>query len=467
MARSHRAWFLGFLAVVAALAAAVVVVIGRRRDRPPLTESSDGPPRAAAAEDALAPNDWPQFRGLRRGHADSGANIPFTWSDTENVCWKTDLPGPGSSSPIVVGDRVFVTCYSGYGTDQENPGDVNDLKRHLVCLSRSDGQIAWTTDVPAVVPENPFRGYLTEHGYASQTPVSDGEAVYAFFGKSGVLAYDLDGNQLWHTSVGTRSDSANWGSAGSPILYHNLVIVNAASESRSIRALDKRTGDQIWEAPAESLNLSFGTPAPINFPDGRTELALCVPGELWGLNPDTGTLNWYATVRMTGNVSPSVSVHDGIVFATGGYQSRGTVAVAAGGRGNVTGTHVRWSVRESTYVPSPLWHDGYLYWVDDKGIAVCLNAETGRVVYEKRLPLRGRGGRAVYASPVRVEDKLIVVTRTAGTVILAARPEYQLIATNRLTDTTHFNATPAIAGNQLLLRSNRAVYCISAEPAGR
>lgn len=464
MAPPKRFWLIAGLIVVAVCVAGVLALVWNGRDRPPLSESSGTPgqPSAEASANELAPTDWPQFRGLDGGHAD-GADIPFEWSDNTNLRWKTDLPGPGSSSPIVVGERVFVTCYSGYGTGREDSGNVNDLKRHLVCLNRSDGQIAWTTEVAAVTPDNLYRGFLTEHGYASHTPVSDGRAVYAFFGKSGVWAYDLDGNELWHMSVGTRSDSSNWGSAASLILYNNLVIVNASSESRAIRALDKRSGDQVWEAPAESLDLSFNTPALVELPDGRKELALCVPGELWGLDPDTGTLNWYASVRMTGNISPSVAVHDGIVYATGGYQSRGTVACTAGGSGNVTGTNVRWSVRESTYVPSPLWHDGYLYWVDDKGMAVCLNAENGQVVYEKRLPLRGRGGRAVYASPIRVGDNLIVVTRTAGTVILAARPDYELIATNTFADTSQFNATPAIADNQLLLRSDRAIYCIAAD----
>jgi outer membrane protein assembly factor BamB len=241
------------------------------------------------------------------------------------------------------------------------------------------------------------------------------------------------------------------------------VIVNAASESRAILALDKKSGERIWETPAESLDLSFGTPTLVELPDGRSELALCVPGELWGLDPDTGTLNWYATVPITGNVSPSVAVHDGIIYATGGHMGRGTVAVAAGGKGDVTDTHVRWTARASTYVPSPLWHEGHLYSVAAKGIAVCLSAGTGQVVYKERLPSQGGGGCGVYASPIRVGDKLLVVTRTAGTMILAARPDYELITTNTLADPSQFNATPAVAGSQLLLRSDRAIYCISAE----
>jgi outer membrane protein assembly factor BamB len=204
----------------------------------------------------------------------------------------------------------------------------------------------------------------------------------------------------------------------------------------------------------------------VHLADGRVEMVLCVPGELWGLDPDKGTLNWYATVPMTGNICPTVAVHDDVVYATGGYQGRGTVAVTAGGEGDVTDSHLRWSIPQSTYVPSPLWHDGHLYWVDDKGLAVCLNAETGDITFRKRVALKGRGGRSVYASPVLVGDRLIIVTRTAGTVILRARPEYELIATNRLSDESNFNATPAVAGRQLLLRSNRAIYCITSGGVG-
>ncbi len=419
-----------------------------------------------AVSETLAPTDWPQFRGPEGSGASIDATIPLEWSDTKNLSWKTRLPGPGSSSPIVVGDRVFVTCYSGYGTEDARSGDIRELKRHLVCLNRIDGNVAWTVDVAAVVPEDRFHGYLTEHGYASHTPVSDGEAVYAFFGKSGLVAYDLAGTQLWRTSLGTRSDGRRWGSASSPVLYKNLVIVNAASESRSIWALDKKTGQQVWKAPTKSLDLSFGTPTLGKLPDGRTELALCVPGELWGLDPDKGTLNWYATVPMTGNVSPSVAAHGGIIYATGGFRGKGTVAVAAGGDGDVTDTHVRWSVRQSSYVASPVLHDGHLYWVDDKGIAVCLNATTGETQYRERLALSGGSGRPVYASPVLAGDRLIVVTRRAGTVILAARPKYELITTNTLNDESDFNATPAVSRDQLFLRSNRAIYCISARSDG-
>ncbi len=464
MAIQHRSrWYLG-AAVLLVAALGAVLTVRFRRDRPKLSESlTDSTPAGESEPVPLIthPDDWAEFRGPAGKASRPDADVPLEWSNKKNLRWTTRMPGPGSSSPIVVRDRIFVTCYSGYGVDAADPGNPEDLARHVVCLDRHSGEIKWQCDVEAVLPEDPYSGYLTEHGYASHTPVSDGQAVYAFLGKSGVTAWDLDGKSLWTRSVGTQSDSRQWGSASSLVLYGDILIVNAASESRTIRGLDKRDGKEVWSAYANSMDLSFGTPVLVRLPAGRAELALCIPGELWGLNPATGTLNWFASVPMRGNVSPSVAVHDGTIYATGGYRGRGTVAVAAGGKGNVTDTHVQWTARESTYVPSPIWHHGHLYWVDDRGIAVCLDASSGQVVYQERVRLRSLGGRSVYASPVLAGDKLIIVTRRAGTVILDATPSFHMVATNPLDDGSDFNATPAIVGDELFLRSNRAVYCIA------
>ena len=176
---------------------------------------------------AQATENWPQFRGpTGNGHSDA-KDLPLTWSETQNLRWKTPLPGLGSSSPIVLRDKVFVTCYSGYGLDPDNPGDLNNLKRHLLCIRAADGEVLWDKTVPAVLPEDPYKGMFRQHGYASQTPTTDGERIYVFFGKTGVLAYDLNGTQLWRTPVGSASDKMLWGSAASPTLYKNMVIVNA------------------------------------------------------------------------------------------------------------------------------------------------------------------------------------------------------------------------------------------------
>ena len=410
--------------------------------------------------------EWPQFRGPNgSGIAAADAHPATTWSATQNMKWKVALPGPGSSSPIIAGERVFITCYSGYGDGSSGAGPEK-LQRHLVCLERNSGKVLWDKSVPAELPEDEYSGNLREHGYASNTPVTDGERVYAFFGKTGVLAFDFDGRQLWKVNVGKQSSNRRWGSAASPILCQNTVIVNAAEEGRSVLALDKLTGKEVWKTEVNSLELSFVTPVLVECAGGRSDLALAVPGEMWGLNPDTGKLRWFAQTGITGNVSPSLVAADGIVYATGGYPRQGTIAARAGGKGDVTQTNVLWSSQSASYVPSPVVCQGHLYIISDQGSAICLEARTGKLVYKERLP-GVTGGKPFYASVVLAGGHLYATSRRNGTFVVQAAPTFTLLAQNKLADDdTDFNGTPAITGKQLFLRSNRFLYCIESGAGG-
>lgn len=391
----------------------------------------------------LVAADWPQFRGPGGSAAGTDADPPTTWA-ADGPKWVAELPGGGSSSPVVVGDRVYVTCYTGGG-----PAVV----RHLVALDRATGRQVWADTVPGVPEEDAARGFLTDHGYASNTPAADATGVVAFFGKAGVAGYDGAGKRLWLTSVGVESDPRGWGSGASVLLWKRLVIVNAASEGRAVVALDRATGKEVWRAAGKKLALSFGTPALLTAGD-RTDLVVPMPGEVWGLDPDTGKLRWHAAHTSQGNVSPSVAAGDGVAFLTGGFTGKATTAVRPGGE-------VLWTAKASSYVPTPLVHAGRLLWVGDDGMTVALDAATGKTLYSERLPGLGgggRGGKPVYASPVRAGDRLYVVTRKAGTKVLAAGAEFKVLAENPPLDDTDFNATPAICGRELYLRSNRAVY---------
>jgi outer membrane protein assembly factor BamB len=413
--------------------------------------------------------DWTRFRGPNGSGFAADAQPPTVWSDTENVLWKTALPGAGTSSPIVVGARLFVTCFSGYG-DNGRSGDPTKLQRELVCVNRADGKILWSSAVPAAQPEDSLNGMLGEHGYASQTPASDGESVYVFFGKSGAAAFDLAGKKRWQTSLGAGSNQKRWGSASSPILSKDFVIISASEEGHAIVALDKKTGKEAWRATGDALEMSFGTPVLVAS-EGRTDLVIAVPGEIWGLNPDTGKLRWFAESGLNGNMAPSVVVGDGMVFAFGGFPQLGAVAVRAGGKGDVTRTHLAWTSRNSTYIPTPVFHEGRLYFVSDAGFATCLDAKTGALVYKERLPgasATGRGGKPFYASPVLANGALFAVSRRNGTFVIAAQPEFKLLGQNRLAgDESDFNATPALEGRQLFLRSNRNLYCLALPSAPR
>ncbi len=422
-----------------------------------------------------ADTNWPRLRGADADGIAKRADIPLTWSDTENMAWKTALPGPGSSSPIVWGDKVFVICWSGYG-DKPEAQDMTKLQRHLVCLSLADGKIIWDKTVPAAQPEDPYQGYITEHGYASSTPVTDGERVYAFFGKSGALAFDFDGKQLWQTDLGKMSARMRWGSAASPVLHKDMVIVNASDESRAIYALDKKTGSQVWKAEGgDTLQLAYSTPVLVPR-DDMLDLVLAVPSELWALNPDTGKLRWYAVHGLPGNISPGVIVGADALYVTGGFPTSGTAAFSrAGGKGDVTAANKLWESASNSYVPTPILHEGRLHVINDKGFAFCLDAKTGAEVYRERALAgaaddggggrgrRGGGGdKPFYASPVMVNGKLYCVSRRSGTIVIGTGTSFEKLATNVIaSDTSQFNATPAVSGNRLLLRSERFLYCVS------
>ena len=398
---------------------------------------------------SLTAADWPGFRGPEGDGTSSDAKVPVQWGDKKNLKWKLQLPGKGFSSPIVVGDNVFVTCYSGA------EGDLKNLRRHLVCADRRTGKVLWAKVVPSTAAESRGPAFGTSHGFASHTPVSDGQRVYVLFGNTGVLAFDLLGNQLWQKSVGAES-AAMFGSAASPILYKDRLIVTAGAESESIRALDKKTGEEVWKSEAAPLSSCYSTPSIAKNASGEDELLISVSYEVWSLNPDTGKFQWYAETKVDRNSVPGLIVRDGIAYAIGG-RSGGRTAVRVGGKGDATETNVLWSLSGGSYVPSPVLHKGRLYWIDDRGIAHCIDAATGAEAAKKRI------GGQFYASVALIGDKLYAVSRFDGTYVLEATPEFTQVAHNRLSDESDFSASPAVSDGQLILRSDTYLYCIEAE----
>jgi len=397
--------------------------------------------------------DWTRFRGPGANGVSEETDTPLNWGAEEHVLWKTPLHGFGASSPITLGEKIFLTCYSGYGLSEDEPGDQADLQHNLVCHDLADGKLVWGRGVKASLPRTEYRGYVALHGYASGTPTTDGKAVYAFFGRSGAVAFSLAGEPLWRTDVG--SGIHEWGSGTSPILYGDLLIVNASIESRSLVALNKATGREAWRVP--DIVESWSTPVIVEVPGGKQELVLSARGTILGLDPATGEQLWECA-GIRDYVVPAVVAHEGIVYVTGGRRPQ-TVAIRAGGRGDVTETHLLWESRAASKVPSPLVYDGHLYWINQRGIAACVKADTGEAVYEERLAISGSGDK-VYASLVYADGKLYGVTREDGTVVLAVGPELKELARNRLDDPSIFNATPVVTGGRLLLRSDRYLYCI-------
>lgn len=412
---------------------------------------------AALAVALFSGADWTRLRGPDGSGVSEDRGLPTTWSATENIVWKTPLPGFGASSPITLGEKILLTCYSGYGLGRDNLGRQEDLVQHVLCIDRTGGKILWDQKTKASLPESDYAGgQVNLHGYASGTPATDGKAVCAFFGRSGVRAYGLDGQPRWQTNVGTQIDRTGWGTGTSLILAGDLVIVNASIESESLVALDKITGKEVWRVG--EIRRSWSTPLLVELPDGKQELVVSIQGKVLGLDPATGKQLWECA-GIDDYVCPMVIAHGAVVYVTAGRKAPLTLAIRAGGRGDVTDTHVLWKVKGTSKVSSPLYHDGLLYWVDNLGFAVCLEADTGKSVYRKRLTISG-GGDKVYASVVLAEGKLYAVSRQGGTLVLAAGRELKQLAHNDLGDDSVFNATPVISNGQLLLRSDRFLYCI-------
>lgn len=402
------------------------------------------------AGSTLSAEDWIRFRGPN-GQGIVADKIPLTWTSDDNVAWKFDLPGEGSSSPIVVGNRVFVTCYSG--------SDAN-AKRSIICLDADTGKEVWQDSIPGPQREDAYSGYLQEHGYASGTPVSDGKHVYAFFGKAGAAAWTVDGKKVWQKDLGQQSSNRRWGSGASPVVHDGIVIVNASEEARAIFGLDAATGEEVWKADYDRLELCYATPVLTEGEGGVMEAVISMPGEVWGLNATNGKLRWFCEIDNGGNVSPSVVVGDDMFYTFGGYPQQQTNAIRRGGRKDTTSTHRVWQGRDSSYVPTPLLFADHLFWVTDKGQAFSVDAKSGETVTRARLSGLKSGGRAVYASPVKVGDNIYVVTRRSGTYVFDATPEMKQIAKSEPLDDSDFNATPAVSGGRIYLRSNEAIYCV-------
>lgn len=406
--------------------------------------------RLASAKVAANGSEWNRFRGPSGMGTSDAKGLPLNWSTSESIAWKTELPGPGASSPIVHGDRIYLTCYTGFFVPDQQGGRKEDLKRHLIAVRRSDGGILWDQAIAAKLPEE---DRIRDHGFAASTPAADDERVYVFFGKTGVFAFDHSGKQVWQADVGSKTHG--WGTSASPVLYKDLVFINASVESDSLVALDRRTGKEKWRA--KGIREAWNTPLVITAKSGRQELIAATQGNVLAFNPGTGEQLWSCMTDIGWYMVPSVVAEDGIVYCLGGRSGVAGLAVRTAGSGDVTKTHRLWTSLKGSNVTSPVYFDGHLYWMhEQRGIAYCAKAETGEVVYEQRLEQAGQ----VYASALLADGKLYYLTREGRTFVLAAKPEFEQLAVNELRDRSLFNGSPAVDGSRLLIRSDKFLYCI-------
>ena len=374
---------------------------------------------------------WSRWRGPSGQGIVEGTSYPDTWSDTTNVRWKTAVPGTGHSSPIVWGDRIFLTTSRNGGR-----------RVSILSFRRSDGELLWETDAPEGRPEYTHN----KNNPASATVSTDGERVYASFGSRGMVAVDFDGSLVWHRDLGYIDNYH--GPAGSPLLYRDTVIIYQDQNGGGfVIALDARTGETRWQTD-RSARVGWGTPIAITVGD-HDELIVSSQQLVQSYDPTTGDELWRCN-GMLREVIPTPVVGQGLVFCTSG-RAGPTLAIRPGGRGDVTDTHVEWkTARGSPFVPSPVLFGDYLYTVNDmSSIITCLNAKTGETVWQERLGRPRREG--ISASPVVVDDKLFVTNDNGETFVLRTGAEFELLHTNDIGARTL--ASPALVDGTWYIRT--------------
>ncbi len=387
---------------------------------------------------------WPRWRGPSGQGVVEGSGYVDRWSSTQNVIWKVPVPGRGHSSPIVWEDRIFLTTA------------YDDGKRAaILCFDRNDGRKLWETAAPsAAAPERIYR----KNSHASATPSTDGKRVYAYLGNQGLLAVDMAGRIVWHQSLGPMKNYH--GTAGSPLLYKDRIILYQdqgsfrSAEGAFIAAYDSKTGRQLWRTEREA-SVGWGTPVAVRV-GNRDEIIVNGQRRIYAYDPGTGKALWWVS-GSTFEVIPTPVVGDGLVFCSSG-RAGPTLAIRPGGKGDVSQTHLKWSVSKgSPFVPSPLVHDGILYTINDMvSVASAFRASSGELLWQGRLGEAQREGFS--ASPLLVDGKVFFTNDSGQTFVVKAGNEFELLHVNELAETTL--ASPALVDGRWYFRTEDHLVAI-------
>ncbi len=403
---------------------------------------------------AVHAEEWPGWRGPRGDGTSTETGVPLTWSRTDNIAWKTPIPGIGHSSPIVWGDRVFVTSCV------ENEG-----KRLLLSLDRRTGKVLWER----VVLTAKLEGKHKLNSYASATPVTDGRHVWVSFleyPNMQVACYDFEGNKVWQKSPGKLLSVH--GFCSSPVLHKDLVILNGDQDARGedrafLVALDKSTGEEKWRIDRPNRTRSYCTPIFIQSPGrpGITQMVLSGSKCVTGYDADTGKLLWIHK-GPTEQYVASLVYHEGVLFLTTGFPEHHLMGFDPDGEGDVTKSKsVLWHIphadngpKGASYVPSPIAFGGHFFVVSDPGYLGCIEAKTGRRLWMERL------GRHHSASPVLIDGHFYFPDDDGTTWVLKASERFEVVAKNKLGEECY--ASPAVSRGQLFIRGLSNLYCIGA-----
>jgi len=417
---------------------------------------------ALGATDRACGENWPAWRGATGQGVSSEINLPITWSPDENVRWKVALPGSGNSTPIVWGDRVFITQANDvtqwppkvpkyFAGGSSAGGHAVAEKRSVMCFHRADGKLLWRRDVDYKEPEmthgtNPF---------CSASPVTDGERVIASHGSAGLVCYDFDGKELWRYDVGKLEHL--WGTASSPIIYGDLCIAWCGpGERQFLIALDKKTGAKVWETTeaggdtgitSKTFLGSWATPLIARVGD-QDQLLFAVPFKMKGYDPQTGKELWSAKGPGTYCYTSPLFVDGLIVY--------GRELVKLGDGGDISKDRLKHHVG-TMKISTAVIVDDFLYVYSNAGVPECYRWKTGEEVWKDKIEKRP-GGTAAWGSPVFADGRIYVTDQQGATTVFAAGPEYELLAVNRLDEPT--NASIAVSGGNLFIRTHKHLWCI-------
>jgi outer membrane protein assembly factor BamB len=421
--------------------------------------------------------NWPQFRGAGARGVTANTNVPEVWSASENVAWKAEIPGRGWSSPIVWGDRVFLTTSVNSGTNEplkkglflggERPNAPRpEHEWKVICLDLSTGKVRWERVVHRGEPARPIH---LKNSYASETPVTDGEHVYACFGNVGVFCLDFEGKEVWSMPIEPHRMASSWGTAASPTLHRDrLYLVNDNAEKSYILALDKSTGKEVWRVDRDEGS-NWSTPC-VWENDQRSEIVTAGSGKVRAYDLEGKLLWWFK--GMSGITIASPYADGGLLYVTSGYildRFRPMYAIRPGGSGDISlqpgqtnNASIAWCQPiAAPYNPTTLVYDGRLYVLYDLGIMSAFNARTGELLYEKqKLP----GGMRFTASPWAGNGRIFCLNEDGVTFVIRAGDRFEFQHTNKLADDDMCLATPALAGDRLLIRSAARIYCIGKKP---
>jgi outer membrane protein assembly factor BamB len=434
---------------------------------------------------------WPQWRGpLATGEAPQ-ADPPLKWSATENVKWKVKIPGRGTGTPVVWGNRIFVqtaipvakkvteypsaTIPAVLAAQQERTarpagqgeqgrrrgapggGGEKPSEEHqfvIMCLDRASGRTIWQQTARQEVPHE---GHHQDHTFASASPVTDGEQVFAYFGSRGLYAYDMNGRLQWSKDFGDMTTRNGFGEGSSPALHVDTIVVNWDHEGEDfVVALDKRTGAERWRQPRNEVT-SWSTPLIVDH-GGKSQVVVAASKKVISYDLKDGRVLWECT-GLTGNVIPSPIYHDGMVYVTSGFRGNALLAIRLGRSGNLDDTDaIVWRHNKGTpYVPTPVLSAGKIFVTSsNNSIVSCFDAKTGKAYFEEE---RLAGLQGLYASPVAAKDRIYIIGRNGTTAVIKNAEKLELLATNELGEKV--DASPALVGKEMFVRGHEHLFCLA------